>query len=90
MTDVVDSRRSDRVFSTVSGKFVLLGSDALGDDGSVRYPGRFGIKYGPNKSDWLRMSYIELVSLVNFILENRDFVNEQVERERIRLGSEVL
>lgn len=83
-------KRKDPMMSTVSGKLVILGSDAVGEFGDVKYPGRFGIKYGSGKADWVRLSYVELLSVVNFVMENKEFVNAQCEKERARFGADLL
>lgn len=63
------------------GLFVILGDDQHGDDGRLRYPGRVGIKYGREKTDWVRMSYSDAVQLVQFLNENKEFVNAAVKKE---------
>ena len=87
---MTDNERKDPVMSTVSGKFVVLGSDVVGDYGDVRFPGKFGIKYGGAKNDWLRLSYVELASIVEFVLDNKEHVNAQIEKERERFGASKL
>lgn len=67
------------------GLFVLLGTDQYNEHGDLQYPGKLGIKFGRDKTDWVRMSYSDAVLLYRFIEENRDFINSQVQAERDRL-----
>lgn len=62
--------------------FVTLGID------TEKYTGQVGIKYGPEKNDWLRMSYIDCKKFIDFCREHRDVFNAQlkIEREKTNTG----
>jgi len=66
------------------GLFVLLGTDQYNEFGDLQYPGKLGIKFGREKTDWVRMTYSDAVLLYRFLEEHKDFINSQVRAERDR------
>ncbi len=83
MTDVKNDK--DLTLRLSGGQFVVLGRDTYADDGSLRYAGQFGVKYGSDKTDWVRLSYSDLAVLVKWILENKKHVNAMIALERRRM-----
>lgn len=63
--------------------FVVMSFDNV--SGNKIYPGTVGIKYGPNKTDWLRFSYMSFKKLIDFCQENREQFNTQLKCEREKL-----
>ncbi len=49
------------------------------------FDGTVGIKYGPEKSDWLRLSYMEMKKIIDFCREHKDQFNTQLKLERDRM-----
>jgi hypothetical protein len=49
------------------------------------YEGTVGIKYGPEKSDWLRMSYLDMKKVIDFCKENKALFNTQLQQEREKM-----
>lgn len=52
---------------------------------SRTYEGTVGIKYGPEKSDWLRMSYMDMKKVIDFCKENKALFNTQLQQERQKM-----
>lgn len=58
----------------------ILGKDQESD--GKKFDGQVSIKYGPEKGDWLKMSYIEMKKLIDFCKEHREQFNEMLAKER--------
>jgi len=82
MTDEV---KKDRTVSLAlpGGLYCILG-DNVYENGSLKYEGKAGIKYGRGKQDWVRMSYNDLALFVLWAIEHKDFINTMVVLERKR------
>lgn len=59
---------------------IMLSKDQ--ENNGRTYEGTVGIKYGPTKADWLRLSYMEMKKLIDFCRENKDLFNTQLKKER--------
>lgn len=83
MTD--DVKKDDRTVTTAlpGGLYVMLG-DNVYEDGSLKYEGKAGIKFGQGKRDWIRMSYNDFALLILWALEHKDYINSMVILERKR------
>ena len=68
----------------VPSGFIMLTKDTT--KGEKTYEGSFGIKYGPEKSDWLRIPYLEMKKIIDFCKENKHLFNEQLEKERKKMS----
>lgn len=63
----------------------ILGKDQESD--GKKFDGQVSIKYGPERGDWLKMSYIDMMKLISFCKENKDQFNEYLKRERELMNS---
>ena len=64
--------------------FVMLSRDNV-SNGRV-FEGTVGIKYGPEKGDWLRLSYMDMRKLIEFCTEHRELFNAQLSNERSKMN----
>ena len=86
MTETKDGNKNRTKFKTLpGGHFVMLGDNTY-ENGSLKYEGRFGIKYGRSSKEWVRMSYNDFALLILWALEpeNKEFINSMVVLERKR------
>jgi hypothetical protein len=51
------------------------------------FEGTVGIKYGPEKSDWLRLSYMEMKKIIDFCREHKEQFNTQLKLEREKMAT---
>ena len=63
--------------------FVMLSRDNTSNGRT--FEGTVGIKYGPEKGDWLRFSYTDMKRLIDFCTEHRELFNAQLSNERLRM-----
>ncbi len=62
----------------------ILGSDQKSGDRS--FDGQVSFKYGPEKGDWLKMSYMDMKKLIDFCIENKTHFNEYLSKERSKMA----
>jgi len=62
---------------------LMLGKDS--ESNGRTFDGTVGIKYGPEKSDWLRLSYMDMKKIIDFCKENKDLFNTQLKAEREKM-----
>lgn len=82
---MADEVKNDRTVSLAlpGGLYCMLG-DNVYENGSLKYEGKVGIKYGRSSKDWIRMSYNDLALFVLWAMEHKDFINTMVMLERKR------
>ena len=80
----VDSkeRKSDSPMCRLPGGLFVVAGETVREHDVVKYKGKFSIKYGPQKSDWVRMSYIDAAVLFHFMKDNSDFIEMMLNEER--------
>lgn len=64
----------------------ILGVDQETEQGQ-KYEGQVSMKYGPDKSDWLKISYMDMKKLIDFCIENKDHFNGMLAKERSKLST---
>ena len=86
MTAGTKTEKTDRSIAKAlpGGLYCVLGDNVYDDNGALKYEGKAGIKYGRDTRDWVRMSYSDLVIMITWALEHKDFINTMVVLERKR------
>lgn len=86
MTTGTKTGKTDRGITKAlpGGLYCVLGDNVYDDNGALKYEGKAGIKYGRDTRDWVRMSYSDLVIMITWALEHKDFINTMVVLERKR------
>lgn len=59
-----------------------MAGETVRENDAVKYKGKFSIKYGSLKSEWVRMSYTDAAVLFQFMKENSEFINKMLNEER--------
>jgi len=59
--------------------FVLLSED--NEEKGKSYPGTVGFKYGPEKGEWVRVSYLTMKKIIDLCQENKILFNAQLKKE---------
>lgn len=79
-----ESKKNSPMCTLPCGLFVVLGETTYEHD-EVKYQGKFGLKFGKAKTDWVRMSYTDAAALYKFMTEQKAFINEMIKNEQEEL-----
>ena len=75
-------RKSDSPMCRLPGGLFVVAGETVRENDAVKYKGKFSIKYGPQKSEWVRMSYIDTAVLFQFMKDNSEFIEMMLNEER--------
>ena len=75
-------RKSDSPMCRLPGGLFVVAGETVRENDSVKYKGKFSIKYGPQKSEWVRMSYTDAAVLFQFMKDNSEYINAMLNEER--------
>ena len=83
--DKKESKSNSPMVTLPCGLFVVLGETTYEHD-EVKYQGKFSIKFGKAKTDWVRMSYTDAAALYKFMTQEKDFINAMIKKEQDAMG----